>query len=282
MTGRGGGSALLLVLSIPLLSACSADAEAGPVRELRVCSDPNNLPFSDSSDAGFENEIARLVADELNAELSYTWRPQRRGFIRNTLGDDRCDVVMGVPSSMELALPTRPYYRSTYVFLSRSDRQLDIRSLDDPALAELTVGIHLMGDDYNNSPAAAALAKRGMRDNLVGYSIYGDYSQESPPARLVKAVAEEEVDLAIVWGPLAGYFAARQGVEMEMSPVTPQIDLPFVPFVYDISMAVARSDTALKEELDAVLNRRQEDVDAILRSYGVPILANGAGGPRTP
>lgn len=276
MRARSATAVLLLALAAPVLAGCSAGAEAASSRQLRVCADPNNLPFSNQREEGFENELAQLIAREMDAEVQYTWWPQRRGFIRSTLGDDLCDVVMGIPSSMELALPTRPYYRSSYVFLTREDRGLDIESLDDPELRDLRVGLHLIGDDYSNSPAAAALARRGMIDNLVGYSIYGDYSQESPPARLVDAVASGAVDVAVVWGPLAGYFAARQGVPMEMTPVTPQIDLPFTPFVYDISLGVERGDTALKEELEVVLARKGREVAAILARYGVPVLESGA------
>lgn len=263
---------VLLAVLLPLVVACTADARAEPARELRVCADPNNLPFSNQREEGFENEIAQLVARELDAQVSYTWVPQRRGFIRNTLRAGRCDVVMGIPSSMEMALPTQPYYRSSYVFLTRKDRGLRIESLDDPALRDLRIGLHLIGDDYSNSPAAAALARRGIARNLVGYSIYGDYRQENPPARLVEAVVSGEVDVAIVWGPLAGFFGGRQPVEMEMTPVTPQIDLPFVPFVYDISMGVERGDTAMKEELESVLDRNRAEIDSILQSYRVPLL----------
>lgn len=268
---------LVLALALPLAVGCSAEAVA--VRQLRICADPNNLPFSNRNEEGFENDIARLIAEDLGAELSYTWWPQRRGFIRNTLGEDRCDAVMGIPSSTELALATRPYYRSTYVFLSRADRETAITSLDDPVLRELRIGFHLIGDDYNNSPAAAALARRGIIENLAGYSIYGDYSADNPPARLVKAVAEGEVDLAVVWGPIAGYFASLDSVEMELAPVMPQIDLPFVPFVYDISMGVARADTAMKEELEGALQRRRPEIEEILHRYGVPLvgLPQGSG-----
>lgn len=272
----------LLGLILPLGAGCSGEVRAEPVRQLRVCADPNNLPYSNQSEEGFENKLARLLAREMNAEVSYTWWPQRRGFIRNTLGEDRCDVVMGIPSSMEMALATQPYYRSTYVFLTRKDRGLKIDNLDDPELRDLRIGLHLIGDDYTNSPAATALAKRGMVDNLVGYSIYGNYAEENPPARLVDAVAKGEVDVGIVWGPIAGYFAQRQPVELEMTPVTPQIDLPFVPFVYDISLGVERGDTALKEELETTLSRNRAEIDTILLRYGVPRVGARAPGASAP
>jgi len=254
-------------------------AQAQEVRELRVCADPNNLPYSNDRHEGFENKIAELIARELGATLSYTWWPQRRGFIRNTLRDRKCDLVMGVPTSYELVLATRPYYRSTYVFVYRKDREYQIRSLDDPILRELKIGVHIIGDDYNNSPPAHALGKRQIVKNVVGYSVYGDYSEPNPPARLIEAVARGDVDVAIAWGPIAGYFAQKESVPLELVPVSPSIDLPFLPFVYDISLGVRREDEAFKEELEAILVRKQAEIRQILESYGVPLV--GVGKART-
>lgn len=244
--------------------------------ELRVCSDPNNLPFSNERREGFENRLAELVARELNAKVTYHWFAQRRGFVRNTLNANKCDVIMGVPSSFELALTTRPYYRSGYVFVTRRDRGLRIHSLDDPRLRQLKIGVQIIGDDYASSPPAHALANRGMTRNVVGYSVYGDYAQDSPTRRIVDAVARREVDLSAVWGPTAGYFAKKSSVPLAVTPFTPEIDLPFLPFVFDISMAVRRGDTALRDKLDRIIEKRQRDIDRILREYGVPLLGDGA------
>lgn len=274
-------AALLVACVGVLLAGCGTpDAEASAARELRVCADPNSLPYSNEREEGFENRIATLLADEMDASLTYVWWPQRRGFIRNTLRDGLCDVVMGLPTSMEMALPSRPYYRSTYVFLTRADSGIEIAGLDDPVLHDLRIGLHLIGDDYSNSPAAAALAQRGMLENLIGYSVYGDYAQPNPPARLVSAVSAGEVDVAIVWGPIAGYFASVDSVPMVMTPVTPEVDLPFIPFVYDISVAVERSDTTLMQEVEAAIAARQAEIDSILVEYGVPFARDGPAGRR--
>ncbi len=270
---------LLGVLLLTAILAACAPAEPESVRTLRVCADPNNLPFSNEQEEGFENRLAHLVAEEMDARLSYTWWAQRRGFIRNTLRADSCDLVMGIPSSFELALATRPYYRSSYVFVYPADADFELHSFDDPVLRDLRVGVHLIGDDGANTPPAHALTNRGMVENVVGYTIYGDYSQPNPPARILDALVEGEIDLAVVWGPLAGYFAPRARVPLKVVPVSPQIDLPFLPFVYDISMGVERGDSALKAEVEAILTRRQADVTAILDEYGVPRVGGG-GGPR--
>jgi mxaJ protein len=237
---------------------------------LRVCADPNNLPFSNEKREGFENKIAELLGKEMNLSVEYTWWAQRRGFFRNTLRAGTCDVVIGVPESFELAATTAPYYRSTYVFVSRRDRNLQIKSFDDEALKNLKIGVMMVGDDGTNTPPAHALSNRGITKNVVGYMIYGDYRKPNPPARIVDAVAAGEVDLAIVWGPLAGFFAKKENVPMKIQPVSPQVDLPYLPFVYDISVGVRRGEDELKNQIDAILTSKHNEIEKILDEYGVP------------
>ena len=249
-----------------------------PAGVLRVCADPNNLPFSNERGEGFENKIAELLARELNERVEYTWWAQRRGFFRNTLKSGACDVVIGVPAGFEMALTTKPYYRSTYVFLYRKDRGLKINSLDDPSLKTLRIGVQIIGDDFTNAPPAHALSRRNIVDNVRGYTLYGDYSQQNPPARIVDAVVNRDVDLAIVWGPLAGYFAKQSRVPMEVVPVSPQIDQPFLPFVFDIAMGVRRGDQELKDQVEQVMEKRRGDIDRILQDYRVPRVDTEKGG----
>ncbi|HET7457612.1 MAG TPA: substrate-binding domain-containing protein [Gemmatimonadaceae bacterium] len=236
---------------------------------LRVCADPNNLPFSDSLGGGFENRIAELVAREMGARVEYTWWAQRRGFWRNTVKAGRCDVVVGLPTGYGPALTTRPYYRSTYVFVTRRAAPA-VRSFDDPALRTARVGVHLVGDDYANTPPVDALARRGIVNNVRGYMIYGDYRTPAPPSQLVRAVARGDVDVAVAWGPMAGYFARRQRVPLRLVPVSPASDGPAVPLTFDIAMGVRRDHAALRDTLDAILGRRRAEVARILDAYGVP------------
>jgi mxaJ protein len=239
---------------------------------LRVCSDPNNLPFSNEKQEGFENKIAELIAREMNLKIEYTWWAQRRGFVRNTLRSELCDLIVGMPSSSELALTTVPYYRSTYVFLWRKDRSINIHSFDDAALHNLKIGVQMIGDDFANTPPAHALTKRNVIQNVKAYSVYGDYSQPNPTARVVEAVAKREVDVAVVWGPTAGFFIKHERLPLTIVPVSPQIDLPYLPFVYDISLGVRRGDDAFKEQLERILQTRRGEIDKILDEYGVPRL----------
>jgi mxaJ protein len=237
---------------------------------LRVCADPNNLPFSNDRLEGFENQLATMVAADLRTTVRYTWWAQRRGFLGNTLNAGVCDVVMGLPTNVDLAQTTRPYYRSSYVFVTRRDRALHVRSFDDAALRQLRVGVPLIGDDGAAAPPAHALSRRGIVRNVVGYSVYGDYATANPPAALIDAVGSGDIDVAIAWGPLAGFFASRQDAPLDIMPVEPQFDLPFLPMAFDMSIAVRRGDVRLLERLQDVLDRRRADVDAILARYRVP------------
>jgi mxaJ protein len=248
----------------------STSANGAPLkRVLRVTADPNNLPFSNERREGFENKLAELIAKELDADLQYSWRAQRRGFFRETLKEDRSDLVLGVPAHFDMALTTAPYYRSSYVFVYRKDRRLNLRSLDDPILRELKIGIQMIGNDGRNTPPAHALASRGIINNVVGYTVYGDYAEANPPARVVDAVAKGDVDVAIAWGPLAGYFASKSAIPLEVIPVEPAAD-PHLPFTFSIAMGVRKKDKPLRDEIDAVLTRKHDEVEAILNEYKVP------------
>jgi len=247
-----------------LVFATIADA-----RELRVCADPNNLPFSNERGEGFENKIAELIADELGVTLSYTWWAQRRGFIRNTLNTGSCDLVTGTTNGIEMLRTTLPYYRSGYAFVTRQDGP-KVSSLNDPILHNLRIGIQLVGEGGANPPPSEALARRGIVDNVRGYLVYGDYREQNPAAAIMDAVAKGEIDVAIVWGPVAGYFAGRESVPLKVALVTPQNDDPRVPMVFDINMGVRRDDPTLRDEINAALSKLRPKIDAVLANYGVP------------
>lgn len=259
-------------------SSIATDQFVKPAGVLRVCADPNNLPFSNDRREGFENKIADVLARALGERVEYTWWAQRRGFFRNTLKSGACDLVIGVPSGFEMALTTTPYYRSTYVFVYRKDRHLELNSFDDPRLHNLKIGVQIIGDDFSNTPPAHALSNRNIIANVHGFTLYGNYQQSNPPARVIEAVENRDVDLAIVWGPLAGYFAKHSRTSLEVVPVTPQIDQPFMPFVFDISMGVRRGDQNLRDQVERIVEQRRSEIDRILADYGVPRVDNGRGG----
>ena len=272
-----GAAAVALVLVATLAAGEARHTPLVTRQALRVCADPNNLPFSNAEQQGFENALASLIARELGDTLEYYWWPQRRAWVRHTIGEEKCDVAIGVPTTFEQLTTTRPYYRSTYVFVSRGDRHYGLHSLDDPRLRTLRIGIHFIGTDYSNPPAAHALGARGIVRNVVGYSIYGNFRDANPPARLIDGVAKGDVDVAIAWGPLAGYFASREQVPLDVTAVAPMVDARTgVAFAFPISVGVRRGDDALRDAIQRVLDRRATQVARILARYGVPTLGASA------
>lgn len=248
----------VLALAFAALHSFAADA-------LRVCADPDNLPLSRADGSGFENRIAQLAAEDMQRPLEYTWLPDRRGFVRKTMGAHLCDLIIGVPAAFERTLNTQPYYRSSYVMVERSDAPA-VRSFDDPALGTLRIGVQLIGNDLAASPPGAVLAQHGYIDNVSGYPIVGD----TPSAqRAVDAIDRGEIDAAFLWGPQAGYFAKRSTVPLRV------VALPApqgTRFDFAIAMGVRRGDTQLRERLDDFIRRRRADIGRILAQYDVPVV----------
>jgi mxaJ protein len=261
-------AATLAVLVLIWLSAVTSAQTTQ--RTLRIASDPNNLPFSNDKLEGFENKIAALVAKDLNANIDYLWRAQRRGYFRESFKNEGVDIIMGAPANFDKALTTTPYYRSSYVFVSRKDRDISINNFDDEKLKNLKIGVQLTGDA--NTPPAQSLGMRDMWRNVVGYTVFGDYKNPNPPAAIIDGVAKGDVDIAVVWGPLAGYFAKQQKVELKLAPVSPETDGK-IPMAFSISMAVAKKNKPLCEELNAVIERHRTEIQKILDDYGVPQTA---------
>jgi mxaJ protein len=238
-----------------------------------VCADPNNLPFSNKAGEGFENRIAEMFARDLGATVTYDWLAMQRGFSRKTLKTGSCDVIMGVPAHYDPVLTTKPYYRTTYAFVYRAADGPRITSFDDTILKHVKIGIHVIGDDYENTTPALALAARGIISNVKGYRIVDDYSNPHPQSHIIDAVARGDIDVAIVYGPFAGYFAPREPVKLEVVPVPRAVDsVSGVPFTYEIAMGVRKDDSQRAAMLDSLIDRERPAIDSILKSYGVPML----------
>jgi mxaJ protein len=251
-------------LALLVIAASSAFATERPL--LRVCADPDNMPFSNRQAQGFENKVAELLAAKLGAKLEYAWWAERKSFA-SSLEQGRCDLVMGIPSSISSVATTRPYYRSSYVFISRKDRGLRISSLNDPRFADWRVGVQVVGENY--APPAAALAHRGITKNIVGFSLFGKYGEENPPRKIIDAVAHGDIDVAIVWGPFGGYFAQRERAALDVVPVSPATFLT-IPFTYDISAAVRKGNDALEQALNTAIEADSAEIERILADYDVP------------
>ncbi len=260
----------IVALCLALLSGAIALASTPP---LRVCADPSNLPFSNGQQQGFENVLAHMVAHDLQRDIQFVWWPQRARFVEKRLKAQTCDLVMSVTSSFDLMMPTRPYYRSSYVFVSRRERRISTASLTDASLKNYRVGAQIVGDDDGAMvPPAEEMAKRGLLRNLVGYSLYADPVGENPSAQIITAVEKGNVDLAIAWGPLAGYFAKRSPEPLRLTAICPVGDNSAEPFQFDISMGVRRGDDLLLQQLNDFITRRQQDIRKLLEAYSVPLL----------
>jgi quinoprotein dehydrogenase-associated probable ABC transporter substrate-binding protein len=246
--------------------AAVTDHEARSTDYLTVCGDPNNLPFSNDRYEGFENKIAQLIADELGRTLHYRWWPQTVGFVRNTLRVRLCDMIMGITSVNELVQNTNPYYRSVYTLVQRTDADPLIRSLDDPLLKERRIGV------VAGTPPATLLTRYGLMNNVRSYQRTVDTRLYSPAVDAVKEVANGDLDVAIVWGPIAGYAASRQDVALTITTLPPQVDS--VPLAFSVSMGIRHRESQWKHDLNALLERLAPKIHAILLDYGVPLLDN--------
>ncbi len=237
---------------------------------IRVCADPDNLPFSNQKGEGYENKIAELIAKSWDSKLQYVWWPIRRGYYR-MLNGTYCDVAIESPAGVDMAGSTNPYYRSAYGFVSLKGSGLEnINSLDDPRLKKLRIGVNLfVSSDGEHSPPEMALSSHGVVGNLKGYNV--SYDENIRPEDIINAVAKKEVDLAIVWGPMAGYFVKRSPVPLVLTPIAVDVDsVSGFPMRYNVGMAVRRRDHELRDSLQTFLEQHQSEIQALLKEYSVP------------
>jgi len=265
--GRLAGALAVVAAAVALMGG----APHRTISELRVCADPYNMPFSDDREQGFENKIANVVARDLNARVVNYWWPHRRGLVRNSLSAGYCDVIIGAPVGWDLVATTRPYYRSTYYFVYRADRGLTLNSLDDTLLRHLRIGVNIIGYDYTNTPPVHALGVRG----IVGLVGFGNFLNPDPkadhPQDIIDAVAKDSIDVAIVWGPRAGYWAKRATIPLTLVPLPDSDAASGMRFAFDFAMGVRRHDKELHAQLDSVIERRRGEIFGILQDYNVPM-----------
>jgi len=258
-------AAALLVMTLVFVAWGTGEASERPTWELVICADPMSLPFTSADETGFENRIAEILADELGATLRYDWHFFNPDMIRYRLREGHCDVLLGVQDGFSDLLTTITYYRSPYVFVYRADAGFDIESLDDPLLRTLRIGVHSPG-----IPPHEALLNRGIVENVS--MAYG--SRTGTPDRLadlVEAVARGEVDVGIVFGPVAGYFAKFAEAELKIVPITPEFEPPTTFMSVPITMAVRPGDEALRDRLNVAIANRWDEIQAVLQEYGVPL-----------
>lgn len=252
-----GGLTIITVLlfGVPCFSSAAA---------LKVCADPDNLPYSSRASRGYENKIAELLARDLGRPLQYHWARLARGFVREYLNQHECDLLIEVPAGYSQVSTTPPYFTSSYVFVTRESRNLEVTTFDDPRLRNFRIGVQTVADDY--TPPGHALARRGLIGNAMGFNAkrHGD-------GAIIHAVAAGSIDVAVVWGPVAGYYRRKEQVPLHLN-ISPAFDAPALPFRFAISMGVRKGDQNLHDEVATFLLRRKSAIDAVLRHYGVPIV----------
>jgi quinoprotein dehydrogenase-associated probable ABC transporter substrate-binding protein len=231
----------------------------------RACADPRNLPFSDEAGEGFENKIAELFARKLGKSVGYTFYPDATGFIRNTLNAHRCDVVLGIAQGDDLVQPTNPYYRTSYVAAYHQDGPLKgLTSLSDPRLQTAKIGV------VAGTPPATLLAENGLLGHIKSYALVVDTRFDSPTHEMMDDLERGEIDVALLWGPIAGYYATKAKTPTSVVPLVK--DQVGTRMVYRIVMGVRHSDQNWKRDLNKLISENQSEIQAILRSYGVPLL----------
>ncbi|WP_018406106.1 quinoprotein dehydrogenase-associated putative ABC transporter substrate-binding protein [Methylocystis rosea] len=235
-------------------------------KTLRVCADPNNLPFSNEKGEGFENRIAEFLAKRLGKDLAYTYYPGATGFVRNTLNAHLCDVILGMPQGNDLVQTTNPYYRTTYAIVTRAGSELDgVKTLDDPRLKDKPHRIGLVA----NTPPGNVLAMNGLMASVKPYALMVDTRVESSGAAMMHDLEKGEIDVALLWGPIAGYYAKQSSVKLN---VTPLPETPGARMAFRIGFGVRHSDQNWKRELNTLIAQNKNELERILRDFEVPLL----------
>jgi quinoprotein dehydrogenase-associated probable ABC transporter substrate-binding protein len=230
----------------------------------RVCADPHSMPFSNQAGEGFENKVAELFAKKLDKSLAYTWFPQSVGFIRNTLNAHKCDIVMGFPQGGELAQSTNPYYRTAYAIVFKPGSGLDgIETLTDPRLKGKKIGV------VAGTPPATYLAMQGLLTSVKGYPLVIDTRVDSSAEAMMKDLASGEIEAAVLWGPMAGYYA-KLGGDVKVVPLVKDTGGPRL--AYRMTMGVRAADQEWKRQLNRMIGENQNEINRIILGYGVPLL----------
>jgi quinoprotein dehydrogenase-associated probable ABC transporter substrate-binding protein len=267
MALRAYGIVAGFLLGIPFHAALAFAAdhpEAVDRSSFRVCADPSNLPFSNEKGEGFENKIAELLAAKLDVPLKYTWYPNSIGFLRNTLRVRRCDIVMGTVSGAELTQSTNPYYRSVYVMVTRKEDNITAEKIEDPALKDLKIGLTA------GAPPADIAAKNGLAANIRPYDLYVDTRYQQPGKDMIDDLAKKEIDVALLWGPIAGYYAAQHGDALKVTPLVKEPKSTRMEFY--IAMAVRPGENKWKNDINDLIRKNKDAIDKILRDYHIPML----------
>ncbi len=260
-----GSAAILLALAMGRPAAAQAPSGELVARtQLRVCADPADLPFSDQKLEGFENKIAALLGQDLAVPVTYAWFPQVVGFVRNTLGAGRCDLIMGTVAGDDLVQTTSPYYFTSYTIVFRKDSGLTFNGFDDPKLRGLHIGV------VGGTPPSDLLVRHGLMANARPYQLQIDTRLGTETHQMILDIVDKKIDAGLLWGPIAGYYIRRDNLPLTLvmlhsEPQSPRLE-------YHIAMGVRHNEPDWRRRVNAILQKRRADITAILRDYGVPLL----------
>jgi len=268
-----GSAAVLLALAAGPAAAQAPTGELVARTQLRVCADPADLPFSDQKLEGFENKIAALMGQELSVPVTYAWFPQVVGFVRNTLGAGRCDLIMGTVAGDELVQTTSPYYFTGYTIVFRKDSGLAFNGFDDPKLRNLHIGV------VSGTPPSDLLVRHGLMANARPYQLQIDTRLGTQTHQMVLDIVDKKIDAGLLWGPIAGYYIRHDNLPLTLvmlhsEPQSPRLE-------YHIAMGVRHNEPDWRRRVNAIIQKRRNDITAILRDYGVPLL-DEQGNPLAP
>jgi quinoprotein dehydrogenase-associated probable ABC transporter substrate-binding protein len=268
-----GSAAILLALATGPAAAQAPTGELVARTQLRVCADPADLPFSDQKLEGFENKIAALMGQELSVPVTYAWFPQVVGFVRNTLGAGRCDLIMGTVAGDELVQTTSPYYFTGYTIVFRKDSGLTFNGFDDPKLRDLHIGV------VSGTPPSDLLVRHGLMANARPYQLQIDTRLGTETHQMILDIVDKKIDAGLLWGPIAGYYIHHDNLPLTLvmlhsEPQSPRLE-------YHIAMGVRHNEPDWRRRVNAIIQKRRNDITAILRDYGVPLL-DEQGNPMAP
>ncbi len=266
---RAAAGVWLLSLCAAALCVAGFFVSAGPANAapvLRVCADPDNMPFSNDKGEGFENKLAELIAERLGDDLEYTWFTENTGYVPNTMGNGACDLVMGYAQGTGLIEDTNPYYHTSYVLITRENNATlkDVESLSDPRLKQKRIGL------FARTPPASILAMHGLTSHAKPFENTTGESQAKAAEAMIEEIASGELDAGLLWGPVGGYYAQRAEVPLRVTPLVKESAGPNT--LYGITMGVRPNEPQFKHEINKVLADNQHDINVILQDYSVPLL----------
>ncbi len=267
---KGSFPVLALALACGLAPALMQGAAQAQVAEavdpdrLRVCADPGNLPYSNRAGEGFENKIAALMAKELGKPLEYTWFPQSLGFVRNTLRAKKCDLIVGIGTGSELVQNSNPYYTSVFAMVYRADSGIGARSLNDRTLETLRLGA------VAGTPPTTVLARNGLMSRVRPYQLMVDTRRYSAGRQMIEDLVNGVIDVAVLWGPLAGYWSKQQSVPLTVVPLLSEPGP--VRMAYRVSMGMRHNETEWKRTINRLIDKLQPQINRILLDYAIPLL----------